>query len=154
MTNSIMQPLQRWQYQLSFNLKIRNAYGIAFQDFFSTVLEKLHGDDFIRVRPFGSLGDIGCDGYLATVGQVFQCFGKLEDAPDYVSSLVAKLQNDYNLAAGHLLKIMKEWHFGHNLVNGLPVEAVQKIEEMKKAFPKHKFGAIGPAGLEHRIFKL
>ena len=31
-------------------------YGTAFQDFFSTVMEKLHGDDFIRVRPLGRMG--------------------------------------------------------------------------------------------------
>jgi hypothetical protein len=149
-----MDPLQRWQYKLSFELKLRNAYATAFQDFFSTVMEKLHGDDFVRVRPLGSLGDKGCDGYLCSNGQVFQCYGKLEDAPVNAASIVKKLGGDYGLAASHLVAIMKEWHFAHNLVNGLPTEAVLKIEAMKAAFPQHRFGTIGPTGLEERVFKL
>jgi hypothetical protein len=149
-----MHPLQRWQYKLSFDAKIRNAYGAAFQDFFSTVMEKLHGDDFVRVRPFGSLGDKGCDGYVSSKGQVFQCYGKLEDAPVNAAGIVKKLGDDYGLAAAHLTAIMKEWHFAHNLVNGLPTEAVLKIEGMKTAFPQHGFGTIGPAGLEQRVFLL
>lgn len=147
-------PLQRWQYKLSFDLKIRSSYGTAFQDFFSTVMEKLHADDFIRVRPFGAAGDKGCDGYLSTSGQVFQCYGKLEDSPPNVAIIVKKLDDDYRLASDHLKQIMKEWHFSHNLVNGLPTDAVLKIEAMKKAHPKHEFGVVGPAGLEDRVFKL
>jgi hypothetical protein len=105
-----MDPLQRWQYKLSFDLKVRNAWSTAFQDFFSTVMEKLHGDDFMRVRPMGSLGDKGCDGYLRSNGQVFQCYGKLEDARVNAASIVKKLGDDYGLAASHLVAIMKEWH--------------------------------------------
>ena len=121
---SSMQPFQLWQYKLLFQRKIRNAYGTAFQDFFSTVMEKLHGDDFIRVRPFG----------------------KLEDAPPNAAKIVKKLEDDYGLAAFHLVAVMKEWHFAHNLVNGLPMEAVTKIERMKTTFPQHQFGTIGPVG--------
>jgi hypothetical protein len=149
-----MEPHQRWQYKLSLDLKIRNAYGTAFQDFFSTVMEKLHGDDFVRVRPWGSLGDKGCDGYLSSNGQVFQCYGKLEDAPVNSASIVEKLGDDYSLAARNLTAIMKEWHFAHNLVNGLPTDAVLKIQEMRTTFPDHQFGVVGPAGLEERVFKL
>jgi hypothetical protein len=149
-----MHPLQRWQYKLSLDVKIRSAYGTAFQDFFSTVMEKLHGDDFVRVRPFGSLGDKGCDGYLSSNGQVFQCYGKLEDSPPNAAGIVKKLEDDYSLAAAHLTAVMKEWHFAHNLVNGLPVDAVLKIEDMKTTFPQHQFGTIGPVGLEERVFKL
>jgi hypothetical protein len=149
-----MDALQRWQYKLSLDLKIRNAHGTAFQDFFSTVMERLHGADFVRVRPFGLLGDKGCDGYLSSNGQVFQCYGKLEDASVRSADIVKKLGDDYGLAATYLTAIMKEWHFAHNLVNGLPTDAVLKIEAMKTAFPQHLFGAIGPAGLEERVFKL
>ena len=117
-------------------------------------MEKVHTNDFIRVRPFGSHGDKGCDGYLVSTGQVFQCFGKLDDAAVNVATLVSKLDSDYKLAAKHLPSIMKEWHFGHNLVNGLPIEAVMKIEKMKTDHPERKFGLIGPVGLEEYVFKL
>jgi hypothetical protein len=147
-------PEQRWQYKLSLNVKVRSSYGPQFQDFFSTVLEKVHGPEFIRVRPFGTLGDKGCDGYLQSKGQVFQCYGRLEDAAVSVATLVSKLNDDYALACAHLPEIMKEWHFGHNLVNGLPTEAILKLEAMKKAFPHHQFGFIGPEALDVYVFQL
>lgn len=141
-----MQPIQRWQYRVTFDLKVRSAYGVAFQDFFSTVMEARHGSDFVRVRPFGSLGDKGCDGYRSTGGQVFQCYGKLEDAAPNAKTIAKKIGDDYDLAGGHLGLIMKEWHFAHNLVNGLPVEAVLKIEELK-AVGGHVVGTFGPTSL-------
>jgi hypothetical protein len=149
-----MDPIERWQYKLSLGLKVRNSAGTAFQDFFSTIMEKVHSNDFVRVRPFGSLGDKGCDGYLTSTGQVFQCFGKVDDAAVKVATLVEKIDSDYKLAAKHLQSIMKEWHFCHNLVNGLPIEAITTIEQMKLENPEHKFGVIGPAGLEAFVFML
>lgn len=148
-----MQPIQRWQYRLAFDLKVRSAYGVAFQDFFSTVMELCHGTDFIRVRPFGSLGDKGCDGYRSTGGQVFQCYGKLEDAAPNAAGIAKKIGDDYALAGGHLGSIMKEWHFAHNLVSGLPVEAVLKIEDLKTA-GTHVVGAVGPTSLASIVMEL
>lgn len=141
-----MQPIQRWQYRVTFDLRIRNAYGVAFQDFFSTIMEARYGSDFIRIRPFGSLGDKGCDGYRSTGGMVFQCYGKLEDAAPKAATIAKKIGDDYQLAGGHLGAIMKEWHFAHNLVSGLPIEAAQKIEELKRT-GAHMVGVFGPASL-------
>jgi hypothetical protein len=148
-----MQPIQRWQYRLAFDLKVRNAYGVAFQDFFSTVMELVHGADFIRVRSFGSLGDKGCDGYRSSNGQVFQCYGKLADASPSSAAIVKKIDDDYGLAGTHLGVTMKEWHFAHNLVSGLPVEAVQKLEQLKMA-GAHIVGAIGPTALGNWVLEL
>lgn len=149
----LMEPLQTYQYKLAFNLKVRSSYWTAFQDFFSTVMERTHCD-FVRVRPFGSVGDKGCDGYKASTGQVFQCFGKLEDAAVNVAKLVSKMQDDYALASAHLKQIMKQWHFAHNLVDGLPIDAVTQFEAMKKANPTHGFGLISPVSLEGQVLSL
>lgn len=151
---SIMTPQERWVYQTSFALKVRSASGTAFQDFFSTVMEKRFGADFHRVRAMGSLGDKGCDGYLQSSGCVFQCYGKSEDAALNVKMLISKVNGDYALASTHLGAIMKEWHFAHNLVNGVPTEFVMTIEDLKMANPHHLIGVIGPAALEERVFEL
>jgi hypothetical protein len=45
---------------------MRKLNGDAFQDFFCTVMQEVHPGDFVRIRPFGKLGDKGCDGYLPT----------------------------------------------------------------------------------------
>jgi hypothetical protein len=143
---------QAWQWQISLQLRLTQVHGDAFQDFFSNVMAMAHGDDFERIRPFGSLGDKGCDGYLASAGQVFQCFGKLNDAAVNVSVLVTKIETDYAKAATKLALIMKEWHFVHNLVDGLPIEARLKLADLGSANPQHKIGTIGPAGIEDRVF--
>lgn len=139
---------QRWQYKLSFKVKLMQSYGTEFQDFFSTVMEKAHGADFVRVRAFGSLGDKGCDGYLQSCGRVYQCYGKMADASVKVATLVNKINDDFALATGHLQTVMKEWHFGHNLLNGFPIEGVQAIEALKAANKQHTIGLVGPAKLE------
>lgn len=143
-----LSPEQRWQYKLSFHVKLMNSYGTQFQDFFSTVLEKAYSADFIRIRSFGSLGDKGCDGYLQSCGRVFQCYGKMQDTAVSVTTLVGKINDDFALAGLHLKAVMKEWHFGHNLVNGLPTEAVLALEALKTANQNHTIGLIGPAKLE------
>ena len=50
---------QRYYWRIALELKLRKSPRDAFQDFFSDVMGRLHGDDFVRVRPFGSLGDKG-----------------------------------------------------------------------------------------------
>jgi len=149
-----LSPQQIWQYKLSIRLKLTKSYGTEFQDFFSTIMEKVHGADFIRVRAFGSLGDKGCDGYLQISGRVFQCYGKMPDAAVNVATLVGKINGDYDLARNHLKAIMKEWHFGHNLMNGFPTEAVLALEALKAANTKHTIGLIGPDKLEEYALKL
>ncbi|MDQ0466333.1 hypothetical protein QO010_004126 [Caulobacter ginsengisoli] len=135
-------------------LKLRQASGDAFQDLFSRLMARLHGDDFVRVRPFGSLGDKGCDGYLISDGKVFQCYGALGGDKGKVESLIEKMDEDFEKAKQKLPHIMKEWHMVHNIVDGLPVHAVEKLEALKKANPNLKFGFIGFEGFIERLFKL
>jgi hypothetical protein len=151
---STLEPMQRYQYQLALNLKLRSAFGTAFQDFFSTVLEAAHGADFVRVRPFGSLGDKGCDGYRQSNGQVFQCYGKLEDGKLVATTLAKKVTDDYALASSHLQAVMKEWHFAHNLVDGVPVELILAIEGLKQANGNHVIGLVSPASLQELVLQL
>lgn len=149
-----MTPQQRWQWQALLELTLRRLHGDEFQSFFSRVMSKLHGDDFIPVRAFGRRGDKGCDGYLLQAGQLFQCYGKLHDAALNVDTVVSKIGDDYAKAAVELAAIMKEWHFVHNLFDGLPVEAVVKLKALQTANGHHRFGAIGPQGFEDRVFEL
>jgi len=115
---------------------------------------KVHGDDFVRVRAFGQLGDKGCDGYLQSNGQVFQCYGALDGGNGKVAYLINKMGDDYAKALIGIAAIMKEWHMAHNFVDGLPIQAVEKLEAMRNADEKRKFGFISSEGFEARIFSL
>lgn len=143
-----------YQHKISLRLKLRQSSGDAFQDFFSTVMGKLHSDDFVRVRPFGQKGDKGCDGYLQSSGQLFACYGALNGDKGKVDYLVSKMDQDFAKAKKNLSKIMKEWHMVHNLVDGLPNEAVSKLDEIKKANPGITCGFVGLEGIERRISQL
>jgi len=141
-------------WKISLRLKLRQSSGDAFQDFFSTVMEKRHGEGFVRVRPFGRKGDKGCDGYLQSNGKVFQCYGALNGDGSKVDYLINKMEEDFEKAKTHLSSVMKEWHLVHNLVDGLPIDAVLKMEEIQKENPDVHIGFVGVEAIEGIIGEL
>lgn len=142
---------QEYWWKISLELKLRKVNGAAFQDFFSDVMQKCHGDNFVRVRPFGSKGDKGCDGYLQPSGQIYQCYGAINGDGGKVNYLIGKMKEDFEKAKKKMPSIMKEWYMVHNLVDGLPIEAVEVLETLRKENPDIKFGFIGLEGFEERI---
>ncbi|MHB8270945.1 ABC-three component system protein [Bradyrhizobium sp.] len=145
---------QRYWWRIALELKLRKCSGDAFQDFFSTIMASAHGSDFVRVRPFGVVGDKGCDGYLQSTGKVFACYGAINAASDKVQYLIKKMDEDFAKALKALASIMKEWHMVHNLVDGLPADAILKLEALKQANKAHVFGFIGMEGFEATILAL
>lgn len=145
---------QEYWWKISLRLKLRQSSGDAFQAFFSDVMEKLHADDFVRVRPFGQKGDKGCDGYLLSTGQVYQCYGAVSGDKGKVTYLIGKMEEDFAKAKEKLGAVMKEWHMVHNLVDGLPIEAVETLEQLGKENPEIEFAFIGLEGFEQRISDL
>jgi hypothetical protein len=145
---------QRSFWRISLELKLRRSNGDSFQDFFCQMMTAAHGSDFVRVRPFGVLGDKGCDGYLDSHGHVFQCYGALNADSGKVQYLIDKMEEDFGKAMEKLVSIMKEWSMVHNLVDGLPVEAIEKLTELRKLDVTLKLGFVGIEGFEERIFAL
>lgn len=146
---------QRYAWQVQLHLRLRMLSGVGFQDFFADVMTRAHRDDYVKTRPLGSLGDKGCDGYLASVGRAFACYGKVDDASPSVPTLLEKMDDDFTKASGHLKGLMKEWHFVHNLLDGSATDAtVIKLGEMRLANAGHKFGLFGRATFEDTIFGL
>jgi hypothetical protein len=153
--SSWMTSEQRFAWQTALELKLRRSSGVGFQDFFADVMSRAHGDDFVPIRPRGRAGDKGCDGYLASSGRVFACYGKQDDASPSVSSILAKMDGDYAKACAHLKGLLKEWCFVHNMLDGTPTDAtVIKLGQMKAANPQHSFPVMGRAGFEERIFAM
>jgi hypothetical protein len=145
---------QRSWWKISLELKLRKSSGDAFQEFFSVTMAEAHGSDFVRVRPYGQLGDKGCDGYLQSTGAVYACYGALNGDGGKVAYLIGKMGDDYGKAVAALPKIMKAWHMVHNLVGGLPIEAILKLDELKSADAEREFGFFGLEGFENLIFSL
>ena len=113
-----------------------------------------HGSDFVRVRPFGRLGDKGCDGYLQSSGKVFACYGALNGDGGKVDYLIKKMEEDYCKALKSIPEIMKEWHMVHNLVDGLPTDAILKLRELSAADGQRTFGFVGMDDFGQILFSL
>lgn len=131
-----------WHWLLE--LKLRRTTGNAFQTFFGDVMEARYGDDYVRVKPYGALGDKGCDGYKSSDGSVYACYGAQNGAAGSVSQLVAKMEDDLAKASQHLSAIMTSWHMTHNIIEGVPTEALLKKTEFENAHPNLSFGFVGP----------
>lgn len=132
-----------WHWLLE--LKLRRTTGNAFQTFFGDLMEARYGDDFVRVKPYGSLGDKGCDGYRTSDGAVYACYGAQNGAAGSVSQLVAKMEDDFAKARGQLGTLMRSWNMTHNIIEGLPTEALQKKADFEGAHPTLTFGFVGPS---------
>jgi hypothetical protein len=148
-------PDQENRWRIALELKMRKSQGDAFQDFFCTMMEQVHGSDFVRVRAFGQLGDKGCDGYMRSNGHVFQCYGALGGGSEgKVSYLIKKIGEDFAKAVEKIAEIMKAWSMVHNFVDGLPVAAVEELEKLEKADGKRKLSFASMPWFELQIFSL
>lgn len=124
-----MDEVTRAFYELHFKVSFQEKKGDEFQDFFSSIMEKRYPSDFVRVRPWGKLGDRKNDGYLRSRGLLFQCY-----APNELDSsrCVAKIDEDFNGALPHWQPYFRTWVFVHNSRAGLGPEVVQKLLELGK----------------------
>jgi hypothetical protein len=83
-----MDELQQSIYVLRFRLAFHTLQGTAFQDWFVQLAGHAFGADFEEVRPYGTQGDLKCDGRRISTKSVYQCY-----APDLMKdvNLIAKV---------------------------------------------------------------
>ncbi len=130
---SLITSEQKYWWRIALELKLRKSSGDAFQDFFSTMMAVAYGSDFVRVRAYGVKGDKGCDWLSAIDGEVFACYGAINAASDKINYLITKMGADFAKALKEIAAIMKEWHMVDNLVDGLPTDAILRLNESKAA---------------------
>lgn len=145
-----MEAFQRSWYELKFCLDFRSRNGAAFQDFFSSVMERRFPGDFQRVKPYGKYGDRKCDGYHASLQMVFQLY-----APESMNLTVtlAKIDEDFDGAMEYWQGQMQAWTFVHNQWRGIPADVLKRLNELRE---KHKLTVAqwGEAELRNIIFAL
>ena len=137
---------QRAFYGLLFENAFLREKGKAFETLFSRVMAHGFSGDFQPVRPYGSKGDMKCDGFRASDGTVFQCY-----APDatVLSTLLAKIQEDFHGAVVNWGSALKRWEFVHNDVRGLPADAVAKLAVLREANPSIEVAVFGEAEMRN-----
>lgn len=120
---------QRQIYGVHFQNAFLSKRGTEFQDWFARLAGHRFGADFDPVRPYGNQGDMKCDGFRISTGTVFQCY-----APDSMqqSALIEKIDADFLGALTSWPNDMREWIFVHNDRRGLPPQAVQHLNSLRR----------------------
>lgn len=122
-----MDEISRAFYEMSFKVAFMERKGAAFQEFFSSIMEKRYPADFMRCRPWGAAGDRKNDGYLKSRRTLFQCY-----APEKLSitEWVAKIDEDFTGALPHWETHFDTWVFTHNRRDGLPPDVIKKLLQL------------------------
>lgn len=145
------------QYQRAYwELKLENSFlklkGMAFQDFFSEVMEKGYpGGDFMRVRPWGNQGDRKNDGYLRSKRILFQVY-----APNELkeSETKGKIEEDFTGALPHWKEYFDTWVFVHNSREGLSPGVTEYLLSLDQNHEDVSVASWGFEDLRREVFRL
>jgi antitoxin component HigA of HigAB toxin-antitoxin module len=120
----ILDRLTRAFFEMSFELRYLKARADEFQDFFASIMEKRYPSDFMKVRPWGNVGDRKNDGYLRSRRQLFQSY-----APNEMKAVecIAKIDEDFAGALPHWKEYFDQWVFVHNSKEGLGPDVTAKL---------------------------
>ena len=124
-----MDLLKRAWYQIAFERDFLKKKGGTFQDFFSEIMEKRYKGDFIRVRPWGNVGDRKNDGYLPSKRLLFQVYAPNELA---AAEAVKKIDEDFHGALPHWKDHFGTWVFVHNSRIGLGPDVTKTLLDLAK----------------------
>lgn len=141
--------------ELALESRLSRANGNEFQNLFSDIMERVYGDDFVRVKPHGSKGDEGVDGCFFCADTVYQCYGAVDGKVQRLTDVAAKMRRDFDTALAGATE-MKEWRFTHNLLSGLPKPLLDVLIELKKKGESRgvKVGQFGRPGFLDLMQKL
>lgn len=140
----MLDEIQRYAYGLKFENEFLLKRATEFQTWFAQLMAHTSPRDFEPVRPYGSQGDLKCDGFRRSDGTVFQCY-----APDSMklARLLEKIDHDFKGAVIHWGTRMRQWEFVHNDRRGLPAKATILLDDLRKAYPEVTLTVCGYAEL-------
>jgi len=147
-----MDKASRGYYGVVFERNYLKMRGNQFQDFFADLMEKRYpGGDFIRVRPWGKIGDRKNDGYLKSQRTLFQVY-----APNKMTEAEAiiKIDEDFNGALPYWEEYFDRWIFMHNAWFGLGPGITKKLLELDKAYEEITVTSWGREELKKELFQL
>lgn len=146
-----MDQFTRAYYELAFRCAYLEQRGEAFQDLFSTIMEKRYPGDFIRTRPWGRQGDRKNDGYVRSTRTLFQVY-----APNELreAETLAKIDEDYFGAIPFWQGHFDTWVFVHNSIQGLGPGVERKLLELDSGDKSIRVRPWGREELRRVLFEL
>ncbi|MFE5538856.1 ABC-three component system protein [Streptomyces sp. NPDC056492] len=139
-------------YEMAFRDRYQESFEDEFQEFFSNIMEKVHPDgDFVRVRPWGKMGDRKNDGYLISQRTVFAVYAPRKPT---ASGIRKKVRTDFAGCLPHWDEYLDRWVFVHNDREGLGPDALKAIMEINKAQGSDVASPWGREALRKRVMDL
>lgn len=139
-----------------YDVKVENALmklkGNAFQDWFASVMERRYPKgDFVRVRPWGSLGDRKNDGYIQSRRTLCQVY-----APNDLdlATTLAKIEEDFEEGKKYWKKHFDTWIFVHNAHDGIAGDVLKCLKEKSRKNPSIEVTQWGPSAIRDFVFEL
>lgn len=117
-------------YEMTFRTRYAFSKGDVFQDLFSTIMEMRYPGDFVRVRPWGKLGDHKNDGYLRSARKLFQCYAPREMD---MATCKTKINADFTEALPFWKDHFDHWIFAHNDIDGLSADILKLLLDLSAA---------------------
>jgi hypothetical protein len=146
-----MDKISTYFYELAFKEAFIEKRGEEFQDFFATIMEKRYPADFIRVRPWGNVGDRKNDGYLSSKRYLFQCYAPTEMN---ARECIAKIDEDFSECLVHWEQYFSTWIFVHNDRTGLGPDVVKKLLQLGTEHTPLKVAQWGRESLFNEVMAL
>ncbi|MBB3061418.1 ABC-three component system protein [Microbulbifer rhizosphaerae] len=147
-----MDQVQRAWYGLKAENALLRKCEQEYEDFFCSIMELLHSDNFQLVKAAGRDGDGKADGYLAPEKCVFQSYAPSSGFRK--KPLLQKIKGDFLGAVEKWRERLAKWVFVHNDQEGLPKYALDLLEELKGEHPRIDLSAWGPGIVKEQILKL
>ena len=86
-------------------------------------MELRYSGDFVRVRPWGNVGDRKNDGYLRSRRMLFQAYAPLVTR---LRTLITKINEDFAGALPYWKEHFDEWILVHNHKDGVPADVLKR----------------------------
>lgn len=151
-----MNTLDKHYLSLQFSNAIYKKNGTEFQSFFESIMEKSF-PDFQKIRPYGSEGDGGNDGYIKDLGAYYQVYAPSEPKVNE-SEAAIKLKDDFeNLfkSGWNEISNIKEYNFVFNDKYSGSIQRLEKVvSELKTANQYIEFKLFLAKNLEEVFLKL
>ena len=120
-----------WIQHLQWEVACSKSSAMEYQRIFEKVASRVR-TDFMRVRPYGALGDRKCDGLYWSEGTVFQVY-----SPDLVKqeTIVQKIAQDVTGAIEEWGEELKRWVFVYNTRLGLAPFVPSVLTDQQREHP-------------------
>src|SRR5919199_3665218 len=117
-----------WQ---EFEIRRLKRSSEDFQQLFEDIMVRAR-PGFIRVRPYGNIGDRKCDGLFRDDSIFFQVYSpdELEQA-----KVQKKIDEDLDGAVAHWGDALKTWMFVYNVRRGVPPDILGTLQKKQKQYP-------------------